>query len=221
MGEVKNLLNPLLGALAGGAVGLGLKSAEISSVVAALAGTATGLGTALTLNYSSSRSRENTRSSEVTFLPDTTISSLDRVLPLLVSRCRQAGIAPVFVVDELDKVFRLPARMGPLVKHLKSLVTEKSFFCFLADRSYLEGLRRDLVTTPYRTEYTYFSDRLFVLYRPSDLHGYLRSCCNRAIPSTATIRRIWNYCPTSCYIAHACTHSICGGSWGGCATIRA
>jgi hypothetical protein len=26
---------------------------------------------------------------------------------------------------------------------------------------------------PYRTEYTYFSDRLFVLYRPADLHKYL------------------------------------------------
>ena len=170
---VKNLLNPLLGVVAGGVVGLGLKS--ISTMAAALAGTATGLGTALTLNYSSSRSRENTRSTEMTFLPDKTITSLDRVLPLLVKRCRQAGIAPVFVVDELDKVPDLPERMGPLVGHLKSLVTEKSFFCFLADRDYLERLRRDLATTPYRTEYTYFSDRLFVLYRPDDLHKYLLS----------------------------------------------
>src|SRR5262249_54528733 len=37
VGQVKNLLNPLLGALAGGAVGLALKS-EVSPVVAALAG---------------------------------------------------------------------------------------------------------------------------------------------------------------------------------------
>jgi hypothetical protein len=170
--EVKNLLNPLLGALAGGAVGLGLKGTA-SGFVAALAGTATGLGTALTLNYSSSRSRESSRSTEVTFLPDMTIASLDRMLPLLVDRCRQAGVAPVFVLDELDKVSQLAERMGPLVRHLKSLVTEKTFFCFLADRSYLEGLRRSLVETPYRTEYTYFSDRLFVLYRPGDLHQYL------------------------------------------------
>lgn len=170
--EVKNLLNPLLGAIAGGAVGLGLKGAA-SGFVAALAGTATGLGTALTLNYSSSRSRENSRSTEVTFLPDLTIASLDRMLPLLVDRCRQAGVAPVFVLDELDKVSQLAERMGPLVRHLKSLVTEKTFFCFLADRSYLEGLRRSLVETPYGTEYTYFSDRLFVFYRPNDLHQYL------------------------------------------------
>jgi hypothetical protein len=172
VGEVKNVLNPLLGALAGGAVGLGVKGAT-SGLIAALAGTATGLGVALTLNYSSSRSRENSRSTEVTFLPDTTIASLDRTLPLLVNRCRQAGVAPVFVVDELDKVSQLAERMGALVRHLKSLVTEKTFFCFLADRSYLEGLRRSLVETPYRTEYTYFSDRLFVLYRPDDLHKYL------------------------------------------------
>ena len=183
VGQVKNLLNPLLGALAGGAVGFGLKSA-VPTMVAALAGTATGLGTALTLNYSSSRSRENTRSTEMMFLPDNSITSLDRVLPLLVERCRQAGIAPVFVVDELDKVSpTLAERMGPLVRHLKSLVTEKSFFCFLADRSYLERLRRDLVNTPYRTEYTYFSDRLFVLYRPRDLHKYLSSLLQQGPPS--------------------------------------
>jgi len=173
VGEVKNLLNPLLGALAGGAVGLGLKSAAFSGLVSALAGTATGLGTAITLNFSSSRSRENSRSVETTFLPDTTIASLDRTLPLLVGRCREAGLAPVFVVDELDKVSRLSERMGSLVRHLKYLVTEKAFFCFLADRSYLEGLRRSLVETPYRTEYTYFSDRLFVLYQPADLHEHL------------------------------------------------
>jgi hypothetical protein len=173
VGEIKNLLNPLLGALAGGAVGLGLKSADVSSAVSALAGAATGLGTAVTLNFSSSRSRESSRKIETTFLPDTSIASLDRTLPLLVGRCRDAGLAPVFVVDELDKVARLSERMGSLVRHLKYLVTEKTFFCFLADRSYLEALRRSLVETAYRAEHTYFSDRIFVVYRPADLHEYL------------------------------------------------
>ena len=172
--QVKNLLNPLLGALAGVAVGWGLKGSDFSSIASSLAGTATGLGVAVTLNYSSSRSRQKTRTAEKTFLPDTTIASLDRALPLLVDRCREAGLALVFVVDELDKVSNLDKRMGDLVKHLKSLVTERSFFCFLADRSYFESLRRTLATSPYRAEYTYFSDRLFILYRPGDLHKYLR-----------------------------------------------
>jgi hypothetical protein len=172
VGEVKNILNPLLGLVAGGAVGLGLKGA-VPSFVAALAGTATGLGAALSLNFASSRSQQSSRTTEMTFLPDTSIASLDRMLPLLVNRCRQAGIAPVFVVDELDKVEDLVERMGPLVFHLKSLVTEKAFFCFLADRSYLETLRRTLAETPYGAEYTYFSDRLRVLYRPAELHKYL------------------------------------------------
>lgn len=185
VGEVKNLLNPLLGLLAGGAVGWGLKSAELPTLVAALAGTATGLGTAVTLNFTSSRSHENSRSREVTFLPDTTIASLDRMVPLLVERCRQAGVAPVFVVDELDKVSALEKRMGPLVRHLKSLVTEKTFFCFLADRSYLEGLRRELLATPYRTEYTYFSDRVFVVYRPGDLHKYLGNVLRATEPTNS------------------------------------
>ncbi len=170
--EIKNLLNPVIGLLAGGAVGYTVNTRS-SPILAALAGTAAAVGTTVTLNYSSSRTRESSRSTEVTFLPDNTINALDRMLPLLVERCRRAGLAPVFVVDELDKVEDLIARMGPLINHLKYFVTERSFFCFLADRSYLEEFRRSLMKSPYGKDYTYFSDRLFVVYRPEDLHNYL------------------------------------------------
>src|SRR5262249_15674740 len=94
-------------------------------------------------------------------------------------------VAPVFVVDELDKVSELKMRMGPLVRHLKSLVTEKTFFCFLADRSYLEGLRRELLATPYRTQSTYFTDRVFVFYRPGDLHKHLGNVLRTSDPTNS------------------------------------
>ena len=183
VGEVKNLLNPVLGTLAGVAVGLGFKSAEFSGLTSAIAGAATGLGTAISLNFSSSRSSQDSHSVETTFLPDTTIASLDHTLPLLVGRCRQAGLVPVFVVDELDKVPDLAKRMSSLIHHLKYLVREKAFFCFLTDRSYLEALRRSLVETPYRSESTYFSDRILVLYQPADLHKHLSNVFQ---PASAT-----------------------------------
>ena len=186
--EVKNLLNPVLGTLAGVAVGLGFKSAAFSGLTSALAGAATGLGIAVSLNFSSSRSSEDSHSVETTFLPDTTIASLDHTLPLLVGRCRQAGLVPVFVVDELDKVPHLAERMSSLIHHLKYLVREKAFFCFLTDRSYLEALRRSLVETPYRSESTYFSDRILVLYQPADLHKHLSNVFQPASATPDEIR---------------------------------
>jgi hypothetical protein len=173
--EIKNFLSPLFGILTGAGVCVGLTmTTNGSPYLAALAGLLAAVGTTVVLKYSKTRTREFARTTELTFLPDTKISSLDRTLPLLVERCRQAGLALVFVVDELDKVNDLSKRMGPLIQHLKHFVTERSFFCFLADRNYLEALRRNLINAPYGMEYTYFSNRLFVLYRPSDLHAYLK-----------------------------------------------
>jgi hypothetical protein len=177
--ETKDLMKSVLGLLAGGAVGWALKD---NSLTAVLAGIATAVTTTAVLKYSSVRSRADARSREVTFLADTTVASLDRMLPILVERCRRAGLAPIFVVDELDKVKDLQLRMGRLVTHLKHFVTERTFFCFLVDRGYLEALRRETLNSPYATEYTYFSERLLVLYRPADFHKYLNSIF-RVVPS--------------------------------------
>jgi hypothetical protein len=60
----------------------------------------------------------------------------------LVDHFRRAGLAPVFVVDELDKIDHLAQFMETMVKRLKQFMTERSFFCFIAPREYLEHLRR-------------------------------------------------------------------------------
>jgi hypothetical protein len=168
---------------ASAAVGFGLHTfilkallPEWNAILSAVAALFAGLSAAVvTLNvtYSNSRARESAASREVTFLPDTSLTSLSRTLPALVDRFRAAGLAPVFVIDELDKVADLPVRMGELIGHLKQFVTEKAFSCFLTNRDYLEWLRTLSSEKAYPPEHSFFSDRLFILLTPEDLHHYL------------------------------------------------
>jgi hypothetical protein len=178
----KDLLNPLTGLLAGGAAGAGIVAGHTGGsahpLVAALAAILTAVGSTAALNYSSSRSRKSTRQSSQSFSWDTSIASLDRMLPVMVERIVGAGLAPIFVVDELDKIEGIDKKMETLIHHLKHLVTEKTFFCFLADRSYFEHVLASSRSKAYGREHTFFSERLFVHYRPEDMHEYL----DRVVP---------------------------------------
>lgn len=181
--SIKDLLHPALGVATGGVVGFVLRG---NPAVALASAVLSGLVVTVALNYSASFSDERSEDREVTFLPDRTIGSLDRMLPLLVDRFRRAGLAPVFVVDELDKIDDLEVRMGGLVRQLKHFVTERALFCFLTDRDYIEYLAQQAVKNPYPREYTYFSDRLLVFYRPEQLHAYLSQSLVHEPPADAT-----------------------------------
>jgi hypothetical protein len=170
---IKELTTPLLSAFAGGAAGVAGFASTSSAVAAIALGFLTAGLTAGALQYANARSREASRSREVTFLPDTRVESLDRMLPVLVDRVRDCGIVPVFVVDELDKVTDLVTRIEDLVRHLKHFVTERAFFCFLSDRDFYEALLRLSIDQPYPKEHTYFSDRLLLHFSPGELHEYL------------------------------------------------
>jgi len=173
----KDLFNPLIGIVSGGAAGAAVITSSVSAgakpLIAALASIVTAIASTTALNYSSSRSRKSGRERKVSFTWDTSIASLDRLLPVMVERIVDAGLAPIFVIDELDKVPDIEHKMENLIRHLKHLVTEKTFFCFLADRRYFEHVVATSRSTVYGKEYTFFSDRLFVHYRPEDLHTYL------------------------------------------------
>lgn len=169
----RQILNPLLGLLSGGLIGVSLL--DEGSVLAASLGTLSALATATTLNFTTKRLVESSQSASVTYVPDTSVFALSRMLPRLVRQLRDIGLSPVFVVDELDKLDDLWLTMGRLIRHLKYLVTEDAFFCFLADRSYFELLRRHIDARTYPEASTWFTDRLFVVYRPSELHTWLMS----------------------------------------------
>ncbi len=134
--ESKQIITPLLSLGSGAAVGAAVMASSFGKVGGTVAGSIAAILSAFVLE--SSWTSERTANQEITFLPDTTVASLDRMLPSLIQRIRMAGLAPIFVVDELDKVDRLFDRMRKLVKHLKHFVTERAFFCFVTDKSYFE-----------------------------------------------------------------------------------
>ena len=168
----KELQRPFLSLLGGVLAGAVMWDPK-NPLRAVVAGLLAQIAVSFSLSFTGTRSRDNTRKRDVVFLPDRTISSLDRMIPVLVERFRRAGLAPVFVVDELDKIESPRERIGILADHLKHFVTERAFFCFLTDRSYLEAIEREAAAKAYPREHTYFSDRLLVHYRPAELREYI------------------------------------------------
>ncbi len=172
--KASELLKPLTALLAGGAVSTGVLAAHQETPVAVLAGLVTALGSSLVFKYSKSRTSQRAMNRADLFIPDLSVATLDRVLPVLLNRIRRAGLAPVFVVDELDKI-DLSERITEMVKRLKKLVAENAFFCFLTDRKYFEEMTLRTADAPYPIEYTYFTNQLFIIFRHDDLHAYLSS----------------------------------------------
>ena len=168
----EGLRTALTALLALGTAG-GTAIAAQKSVGSALVAGIVGLATLAGFSWTSTRTRTRHSSYKVTYLPNMDESSLARMLPDLVGRVLEAGLAPVFVIDELDKIDHLETRMKDLVKNMKQFVTERAFFCFLVGRGYFESFSDTRNRKSYRPEYTFFSNRLFISYSTDDLHAYL------------------------------------------------
>lgn len=168
--NLREALNPVLGLMAGGLVGASVYAE--SGVLAALLGTLSAIltGAALDLTVRHFREEKQLLTYKVTL--DTTPYALTRMLPALVTHLRETGLAPVFVLDQLDRVKDQRARLEALLGQLKSFVAEDAFFCFLSDRDYYELLQHP--GRPADAPRTSFSDRVFVCYRPAELRAWLR-----------------------------------------------
>ncbi len=168
----------LLGLATGGAVGVGAHAGlEVPSMWAALAAVASGAITTFGLTHTFTDSSQYTRSVSETMDRDPDKeASLGRMLPDLIDRLRDAGLVPVFVVDELDKldVDDLRLRFGRLRARVKLLITDCAFFCFVVGRNYLESLKAESLLNDYHPGYTFFSDALLIIFSPDDLHRYLK-----------------------------------------------
>jgi Cdc6-like AAA superfamily ATPase len=170
----KEILGPIMPVLIGALAGTGVLATGVGDGPgAAFAGTFAAIASAFAFKYSSSRSRERSATREDLFIPDLSVATLDRVLPVLIERLHAAGLAPVFVIDELDKVDRLSTRIPEMIRRLKKLVAENAFFCFLTDRTYYEEMRERELKKPYSIEHTYFTHQLFIIFRHRDLHKFL------------------------------------------------
>jgi hypothetical protein len=172
--EGLDLVSPLLSIVVGGITGTAMfatpQGGPVASTAAALIAA---LGTAAVFKFSSSRSRGRTVQSDLTFVPDMSLDTLDRVLPTLIRRVLDIGLAPIFVIDELDKIDNVYKELEDIVRHVKTIVAERAFFCFLTDRSYFERVVSIDVHDPYPKHFTYYTDRVFVSFQRDALHTYL------------------------------------------------
>lgn len=170
----KDLVNSLSGLAAGAFVGLGTyQSLNPNLASAAAAGIGAGLLTTLAMKWTTKQTLKKERTLDYSFILDRSKETLDRDLPLVIERIRDAGLAPVFVIDELDKLDDPDKSIEELIKRLKHLIADHGFFCFLTDRNYYEALHDRLRSEAYPPVYTYFSHWLFIHYRPLDLYRYL------------------------------------------------
>jgi hypothetical protein len=168
----KELLPTIIGLLSGGAVGGGAIALNQKGWTAALLGLAALLGTAAALRYASRKPASHSLPVSQTWERDLTVRTLRRELPSLIERFIDAGIYPIFFIDELDKIRNLK-RFERTLQKIKVLFSENAFFCFATDREYYEEM---LVETPpgrYPKSATLFRQQLFVSFLPEDFHSYL------------------------------------------------
>jgi hypothetical protein len=172
--KMVDALKPVASLLAGSAVAGGAAaSGSHSLITSVMLGIVVALFSSITLTRTSRWNRKQERQLDKVFIPDLSLRTLDRVLPMLLDRLRLAGLAPVLVIDELDKVSDLANRIYGMVRCLKKLMAENVLSCFLTDRSYLEYLRIHGGEKAYGLTYSYFSHALLIAHQPSDIDTFL------------------------------------------------
>jgi Cdc6-like AAA superfamily ATPase len=72
----------------------------------------------------------------------TTVRVLERRFPALIRRVKDAGFAPIFVLDELDKVADAMEKLDDFLRLTKHIVTDEAAFFFLVNRDYYERVER-------------------------------------------------------------------------------
>ena len=129
-----------LSALTVGTV-VGSSSALSGSPIWALVlGVLSTLGASMVLKMTTTTTQSSGRRIDSTYMPDLSVKTLHRVMPELFERLLAAGLAPVFIIDELDKVDDLYERIHQLLDNMKKLFAERAFTCLLVDRGFYEQL---------------------------------------------------------------------------------
>ncbi|MGJ4888353.1 hypothetical protein ACQR1Y_09175 [Bradyrhizobium sp. HKCCYLRH3099] len=178
--DVKNeaVFKDAINKVAGLAVGAGVGALSVDTL-GAPAAIVLGLGAwllgTLTLNWTSKRTAKSERSIDYTFVRNRDKQSLERDLPVVIERVREAGLAPVFMLDELDKLDDAATSISTLIKNLKHLTTDFGCFCFLTDRKYYDALMDKVEREAFPVEHTYFSHFLFILPHPDRFVEFLRA----------------------------------------------
>ncbi len=167
------LINPLGGLMVSILVFFSFLRADINFPTAALVGLVSGLAATVLLNFATAKKYANA------LLSDAGLAAIDRTLPVVIRRLEYAGIFPVIVVDELDKLDdehgALQTKMEDLVKHLKTFCSESSFVCFIVGRPYYKWVQERTVGAvgDRHAVDTFFSNRILVSYEPRWMNEFL------------------------------------------------
>src|SRR5262249_6491179 len=100
----------------------------------------------------------------------------EREFPKLLARVKDVGFAPIFVLDELDKMEDANEKLVSFLRYSKHLVTAEAAFLFLTNRDYYERLvREDRTSTDNLLTKTFYTYRIFVRYEPDNFRRFLLS----------------------------------------------
>ncbi len=179
--NLKDVINKIIGVAVGVGVGVLTYSLADAVTAASLALTA-GVLSILTLSWTSKHSVKNEQTLDYSLVLKPDKQSLERDLPLVIERVREAGLAPVFMLDELDKVENPAEAVANLIKRLKHLTTDFGCFCFLTDRNYYEDLTHKVQRVAFPVEHTFFSHLLFILPHPDKFLDFLRDITEPPVP---------------------------------------
>jgi hypothetical protein len=141
-GTAEKATPPVLGAAASAIAGVSLHNNAVSLTTLAVSigiGLLVWMGSWIAMNYGVRTSRQEMRR-ELTMDIKWDIDRLERDLPFLLKRVKDAGFAPIFVLDELDKVDDAMDSLHRFLKLTKHIVTDQSAFMFLTNRDYYEKL---------------------------------------------------------------------------------
>lgn len=159
-----------IGALTGVSI---LGTTDAHPGVAITGGLAVWLFGTLSLSWSDIRTLTSNKSIDYSFIRDFSLATLGRDLPVVISRIREAGLVPVFIIDELDKVEHASDALGDLVGKIKHLIADYGFFCFLVNRDCYELIETRIRSLSYPSEHTLFSERLLLRPDPDYMRAYL------------------------------------------------
>jgi hypothetical protein len=139
---VEKLAPPTLGTAAGGIaalVGTHANSSPKFVAIGIMVGILVWIASWSAMSFGVRRSKQQV-SRELTIDVKWDIDRLERDLPALLKRVKDAGFAPIFVLDELDKTKDTNAALERFLSLTKHIVTDHAAFLFLTDRDYYEKL---------------------------------------------------------------------------------
>jgi hypothetical protein len=129
----------VIGTAAGGLVAVAGVRENPSIALGLVIGAVVWLASWLVMEFGTRRSKREI-SRELTIDIKWDIDRLERDLPVLLKRVKDAGFAPIFVLDELDKTKDANVALENFLTLTKHIVTDHAAFLFLTDRDYFEEL---------------------------------------------------------------------------------